>query len=55
MWTPIRKRTFLAARAALSHSEWTQQKVQALRDGLAQGSNKLGGVGDNSRSQATAA
>lgn len=26
---------------ALSHSEWAQQKVQASRDGLAQGSNKL--------------
>ena len=31
----------VAADAALSHSEWAQQKVQASRDGLAQGSNKL--------------
>jgi putative addiction module component (TIGR02574 family) len=30
-----------AVNAALSHSEWAQQKVQASRDGLAQGSNKL--------------
>ena len=30
-----------AANAALSHSEWAQQKVQASRDGLVQGSNKL--------------
>lgn len=29
------------AHAALSHSEWWQQKVQASRAGLADGSNKL--------------
>ena len=31
----------LAAHAALSHSEWAQQKVQASREGLANGTNTL--------------
>jgi hypothetical protein len=34
-------RRLTAAHAALSHSEWAQQKVQASRDGLVNGTNKL--------------
>ncbi len=38
---PDTARRLTAAHAALSHSEWAQQKVQASRDGLADGTNRL--------------
>ena len=38
---PDTARRLTAAHAALSHSEWAQQKVQAARDGLADGTNRL--------------
>jgi hypothetical protein len=36
---PDTARRLTAAHAALSHSEWAQQKVEAARDGLVSGSN----------------
>jgi hypothetical protein len=36
---PDTARRLTAAHAALAHSEWAQQKVQAARDGLADGTN----------------
>lgn len=36
---PDTARRLTAAHAALSHSEWAQQKVQTARDGLADGTN----------------
>lgn len=36
---PDTARRLTAVHAALSHSKWTQQKVQAARDGLVSGSN----------------
>ena len=38
---PDTAKRLTAAHAALSHSEWAQQKVQAARDGLTRGTNKL--------------
>jgi hypothetical protein len=38
---PDTARRLTAAHAALSHSEWAQQKVQASRAGLADGTNML--------------
>jgi hypothetical protein len=38
---PDTARRLTAAHAALSHAEWAQQKVQAARDGLADGTNQL--------------
>lgn len=37
---PDTARRLTAAHAALSHSDWAQQKVQAARDGLANGTNE---------------
>ena len=38
---PDTAKRLTAAHAALSHSEWAQQKVQTARDGLADGTNHL--------------
>ena len=38
---PDTARRLTAAHAALSHSEWAQQKVQAARMGVADGTNQL--------------
>jgi hypothetical protein len=38
---PDTAKRLTAAHAALSHSEWAQQKVQAAREGLANGTNRL--------------
>jgi len=38
---PDTAKRLTAAHAALSHSEWAQQKVQAARDGLTSGTNKF--------------
>jgi len=38
---PDTAKRLTAAHAALSHSEWAQQKVQAARNGLTSGTNKL--------------
>ena len=38
---PDTTKRLTAAHAALSHSQWAEQKVQAARDGLADGSNAL--------------
>ncbi|PRC93434.1 hypothetical protein [Solimicrobium silvestre] len=38
---PDTAKRLTAAHAALSHSEWAQQKVQAAREGMLNGTNKL--------------
>ena len=38
---PDTAKRLTAAHAALSHAEWAQQKVQAARDGLANGTNRV--------------
>jgi len=41
MKRPDTAKRMTAAHAALSHTEWAQEKVQAAREGLINGANKL--------------